>query len=142
MRFGWIAPPLVDLLEGAAQQLRAERTRQSLERVHERSRRLAEEIPEVAEIAAEAEGLAETLYGADGVMMRAEEAARALSVPTLLVRGGLSDLLSEEGARRFLEMVPHAEFRDVSGAGHMVAGDRNDPFTDAVREFLHARRPS
>ena len=57
-------------------------------------------------------------------------------MPTLLVRGRLSDLLSEEGARHFLELVPHARFADVSGAGHMVAGDRNDLFTRAVVDFL------
>jgi len=65
-----------------------------------------------------------------------DDAARALRVPTLLVRGRQSDLLSEEGARHFLELVPHATFCDVSGAGHMVAGDRNDAFSDAVLEFL------
>jgi len=63
-------------------------------------------------------------------------AARALELPVLLVRGRLSDLLSEEGARQFLELVPHARFVDVSGAGHMVAGDRNDIFTEAVAGFL------
>ncbi len=65
-----------------------------------------------------------------------DEAARAIDVPTLLVRGRQSDLLSEEGAREFLGLVPHAEFVDVSGAGHMVAGDNNDVFTEAVRTFL------
>jgi len=67
---------------------------------------------------------------------RLERAARALRVPTLLVRGALSDLLSEEGARHFLALAPHARFADVSGAGHMVAGDRNDAFTGAVVSFL------
>jgi len=67
---------------------------------------------------------------------RLEAAARRITVPTLLVRGRSSDLLSEEGARRLLELVPHAQFVDVAGAGHMVAGDRNDPFNDAVLAFL------
>jgi pimeloyl-ACP methyl ester carboxylesterase len=69
---------------------------------------------------------------------RMDAAARALRLPTLLVRGRLSDLLSEEGARHFLELVPHARYADVSGAGHMVAGDRNDRFTRVVRDFLRA----
>jgi len=64
--------------------------------------------------------------------------ARALRIPTLLVRGRMSDLVTSEAAREFLEMVPHARFADVSGAGHMVAGDRNDAFTAAVVEFLRA----
>ncbi|HEX2483766.1 MAG TPA: alpha/beta hydrolase [Myxococcota bacterium] len=71
-----------------------------------------------------------------GIPARLDAASRALRVPTLLVRGRLSDLLSEEGARHFLELVPHARYVDVSGAGHMVAGDRNDRFTEAVRAFL------
>lgn len=65
-----------------------------------------------------------------------EAAARSVTIPTLLVRGRQSDLLSEEGAELFLQAAPHAEFADVSGAGHMVAGDRNDAFNDAIVEFL------
>lgn len=65
-----------------------------------------------------------------------DAAAASLTLPTLLVRGKLSDLLSEEGAKTFLEQVPHADFADVSGAGHMVAGDRNDVFSQAVLDFL------
>lgn len=71
---------------------------------------------------------------------RMRHAARKLQVPTLLVRGGLSDLLSEEGAREFLALVPHARFADVTDAGHMVAGDRNDRFTAAVIAFLETLR--
>ena len=67
---------------------------------------------------------------------RRVSAARGLDVPTLLVRGRMSDLLSEEAAAEFLELVPHAQFVDVRDAGHMVAGDRNDVFTDAVAGFL------
>ncbi|HEY8526342.1 MAG TPA: alpha/beta hydrolase [Acidimicrobiales bacterium] len=67
---------------------------------------------------------------------RLEAAARALTLPTLVVRGKASDVLSEEGVRHLLELVPHAEVADVTGAGHMVAGDRNDAFNDAVFDFL------
>ena len=65
-----------------------------------------------------------------------DDAARGLTIPTLLVRGRMSDLLTEEGAQEFLEQVPHAQYADVSGAGHMVAGDRNEVFCDAVSRFL------
>ncbi len=67
---------------------------------------------------------------------RLDAAARGLRVPALIVRGRQSDLLSEDGVRHFLDLVPHARFADVSGAGHMVAGDRNDAFTTAVLDFL------
>lgn len=56
--------------------------------------------------------------------------------PILLVRGRMSDVVSEEGAREFLDAVPGTGFVDVGHAGHMVAGDRNDAFTDAVVGFL------
>ena len=72
---------------------------------------------------------------------RLEDAARALTVPTLLVRGRQSDVLSAEGARQTLELIPHARLVDVGGAGHMVAGDRNDAFNDAVAVFLAAEVP-
>ena len=72
---------------------------------------------------------------------RLQRAAKAITVPTLLVRGRQSDLLSEEGARELLALVPHAEMADVAGAGHMVAGDRNDLFNDAVVEFLERLAP-
>jgi pimeloyl-ACP methyl ester carboxylesterase len=67
---------------------------------------------------------------------RLADDARALTIPTLLVRGRMSDLLSEEGAQELLRLVPHAELVDVANAGHMVAGDRNDLFNDAVVSFL------
>lgn len=53
------------------------------------------------------------------------QAARELKVPTLLVRGRLSDVLSQESVGDFLQPVPHAEYADIAGADHMVAGDRN-----------------
>jgi pimeloyl-ACP methyl ester carboxylesterase len=67
---------------------------------------------------------------------RLEDAARALRLPTLLVRGRASDVLSPEGAAHLKALVPHAQLVDVAGAGHMVAGDRNDVFNDAVVAFL------
>lgn len=70
-----------------------------------------------------------------------ERAARALRLPTLLVRGRLSDLVTQEQVDGFLEMVPHAEYVDVAGAAHMIAGDRNDAFGGAVEEFLARANP-
>jgi len=63
-----------------------------------------------------------------------------LTMPVLLVRGKMSDVLSEDGAQEFLRLVPHAEYVDVGDAHHMVAGDRNDAFTDAVVDFLRRHR--
>ncbi|ORW59884.1 peroxidase [Mycobacterium parmense] len=57
-------------------------------------------------------------------------------VPMLLIRGQMSDLVSQERADEFLARFPQVEFTDVLGAGHMVAGDRNDIFANAVLDFL------
>ena len=60
----------------------------------------------------------------------------ALAIPTLLVRGGMSDVLSGEGAKVFLDVVPLARYAYVGQAAHIVAGDRNDIFVAAVADFL------
>lgn len=72
---------------------------------------------------------------------RLEACARRLTLPTLLVRGGLSDVLSEEGAQHFLALCPHSEYINVTSAGHMVAGDRNDAFGTSVIDFLKRTVP-
>lgn len=65
-----------------------------------------------------------------------ESVARAVNIPTLLIRGSRSRIVSEAGAREFLQLVPHAEFVDIAGAHHMVAGDANDAFNAAVFGFI------
>ena len=70
-------------------------------------------------------------------LQTAAETLAEMRTPTLLVRGGLSDVLSEEGAQSFLVSCPHARYVNVTDAAHMVAGDRNDLFTSAVAEFLN-----
>jgi pimeloyl-ACP methyl ester carboxylesterase len=60
----------------------------------------------------------------------------SVDVPVLLVRGQMSDLVTAEGAEDFQAEFPGAEYVNVGGAGHMVAGDKNDVFTDAVVAFL------
>ena len=71
-----------------------------------------------------------------GAQARLEQAARNLDVPTLLVRGGISKVVSQQSVDEFLALAPHAEYVNVAGADHMVAGDRNDAFNDAVFSFL------
>jgi pimeloyl-ACP methyl ester carboxylesterase len=68
------------------------------------------------------------------------DAARNIKVPAMLVRGGSSELVQEAHAREFLELVPQAEYVDVGGARHMVAGDANDHFASAVVDFLDRSR--
>jgi pimeloyl-ACP methyl ester carboxylesterase len=66
-----------------------------------------------------------------------EQAVMALTIPILLIRGRLSDVVSEEGVKDFLEKVPDAEFVELSGAGHTAAGDDNDAFSEVVVQFVN-----
>lgn len=65
-----------------------------------------------------------------------ERLTTQLQIPILLIRGKLSDVVSPEGVERFLEAVPHAEFVELSDAGHTAAGDDNDAFSEAVIAFV------
>jgi pimeloyl-ACP methyl ester carboxylesterase len=66
-----------------------------------------------------------------------------IHVPTMLVRGLLSDVVTEEGVDDLLARIPDATVVGVDGAAHMIAGDRNDAFSDAVIAFLRDRvRPT
>ncbi len=66
-----------------------------------------------------------------------EQAVMNLQIPILLIRGKLSDVVSTEGVQDFLQKVPHAQFVELSDAGHTAAGDDNDAFTDAVVRFVN-----
>jgi pimeloyl-ACP methyl ester carboxylesterase len=59
-----------------------------------------------------------------------------IRVPTVLVHGGVSDVVGPEEIEWFRRAVPHAEYVAVPGAGHMVAGDRNDAFNSAILDFM------
>ena len=57
-------------------------------------------------------------------------------VPLLLVAGADSDVVDPEALAGFARQAPRAETVVVAQAGHMVAGDRNDAFGEAITDFL------
>ncbi len=63
-------------------------------------------------------------------------AAKRLKIPVLLVRGRESELVGEDEVQALLEAAPHMQYADIVGARHMVAGDQNDIFTDALLSFF------
>src|SRR3546814_4295435 len=71
-----------------------------------------------------------------GYRDRLHDYADRLTLPKLLVRGGLSDVLSEEVAQSFLRQCPHAEDVNVKDPAHIAAGHRNDLFSLAGLAFL------
>lgn len=68
---------------------------------------------------------------------RLRAAASQVAVPTMLIRGTQSDVVSAEGADELQRLIPHATVREAK-AGHMVAGDDNDVFAQQVVAFLEA----
>lgn len=72
----------------------------------------------------------------DRINQRLSAAARAIHQPLLLVHGTASEIVSDAGAARFRQLLPDAEIAAIAGAHHMVAGDDNDAFLDALIPFL------
>lgn len=66
---------------------------------------------------------------------RLDRAAENISIPTLLIRGSESDVVTPEAAQDFLDRVPTATLVEVS-SGHMVVGDDNDVFAVSVLPFV------
>jgi pimeloyl-ACP methyl ester carboxylesterase len=71
-----------------------------------------------------------------------EGARAAAGVPVLLIRGMSSDVVSNRGVEELREVLPALEIFDVPGAGHMVAGDRNDVFNRGMIAFLMRHLPA
>lgn len=67
---------------------------------------------------------------------RLASAAAKLTVPTLIVRGAESDVVSSSGIEDMRRRLPTAQVVDVAAAGHMVAGDDNDVFGTELEAFL------
>jgi pimeloyl-ACP methyl ester carboxylesterase len=66
---------------------------------------------------------------------------RKVRVPTLLVRGLASEVVTDQSVEEFRHYLPSLEVFNVPNAGHMVAGDRNDAFNDGVVQFLRRHVP-
>lgn len=77
----------------------------------------------------------------DTTVRSADIIGRDPTLPVMVVRGAMSDVVSDEGIAAFRAQVPQVEVADVEQAGHMVAGDRNDAFNAAVLDFLARHMP-
>ncbi|WP_293919442.1 alpha/beta fold hydrolase, partial [Sphingobium sp. UBA5915] len=71
---------------------------------------------------------------------RFTRAATRVRAPTLLIRGGMSRIVSMDGVAAFQSAIPHSEFINIEQADHMVAGDANDAFNAPLLDFLDRSR--
>lgn len=76
------------------------------------------------------------------VQASADRIAAGPPFPLMLVRGLSSDIVSDASVAEFRALLPWAEVADVVGAGHMIAGDRNDAFNAAMLDFLARHMPA
>ena len=77
----------------------------------------------------------------DQVRRRLEGAVKAVDAPILMVRGGLSEIVSPTAADEIAGLSPRVEVAVVPSARHMVAGDDNDAFRAALLAFLDHHAP-
>jgi esterase len=59
-----------------------------------------------------------------------------VTCPTLVVRGGESDVFHDEDAERLAAALPDGRWVKISHAGHTVQGDNPKDLVAAMREFL------
>jgi pimeloyl-ACP methyl ester carboxylesterase len=76
------------------------------------------------------------LSGNVGRYERFEAATFAIDAPSLLVRGEMSTVVTQDEVAQFRSLMPEAEYVSVANADHMVPGDQNDAFGAAVLDFL------
>ena len=67
---------------------------------------------------------------------RLRAAAASVRIPTLLVRGAQSDVVTDAGLSNMKRLIRTAESIVVADAGHMVAGDDNGLFLVGLERFL------
>ena len=76
---------------------------------------------------------------AEQYIPRLQAAAARIQIPTLLLSGSLSDVVSDHTIAEFRDLVPHAEHVVVDQATHLVVGDRNDAFSSEILNWLGRR---
>ena len=67
---------------------------------------------------------------------RSKNYGNSVRVPTLLIKGALSKVLTQQEVDDFLKTIPHTELVEIDRAAHMIAGDRNDIFANSAISFL------
>ncbi len=59
--------------------------------------------------------------------------------PTLVLRGGESDVLSADTCQKMLTCIPDSQWVDIPGAGHMVLEDNPEACNAALLDFFQKR---
>lgn len=65
-----------------------------------------------------------------------------VNAPTLLIRGDRSEVVDDAGVKHMRGLIPQLQTAVIKGAGHMVVGDSNHLFNDALVRFLKKELPT
>ena len=76
----------------------------------------------------------------DATNPRLQAAAARVAAPALLLRGERSELVTRAVADAFMARFADGRVEDIEGARHMVAGDANNAFGQALCRFAEAIR--
>ena len=82
------------------------------------------------------EGGAEEMPDWRNILEGLAEDASSLECPVLVLRGGKSDVLSDQGAEEVAALIPDSRLRTVANAGHLAAGDNPESTVGLVSAFL------
>ena len=74
---------------------------------------------------------------ADGLRASFEDHMRRLAVPTLLLRGSASKLVSPDAWRKALALRPDLEALEIPGSDHYVPEVQAAATAEATRRFLN-----
>lgn len=78
-------------------------------------------------------------HGGEGGMFH--QAASRLTVPTLLMHAEFSTIVEPAQVERFKQVLPALRCVEIKGVGHMVTGDSNDAYAEALLSFLETLAP-
>lgn len=79
---------------------------------------------------------AEGIHHDDRTQGRCKVAARALSIPVHLIRAGRSEFVDDDSTNAFRTLTPHLEVTLLPGARHVVTGDPEGIYANAILGFL------
>lgn len=70
------------------------------------------------------------------------EMTTSIDCPLLVVRGGRSDVVDDDGIAEMKRLIPQTQIFNVENAGHMVVGTDNDAFNAGVMDFVRRNLPA
>jgi pimeloyl-ACP methyl ester carboxylesterase len=66
--------------------------------------------------------------------------AREIKIPVMLIRAGLSEIVTKDQVSHFGQLVPHAALAEIAGARHTVTTQDNKPYASIILQFLNGRK--